>query len=305
MGTAGEVCFFSSTGNSFAIARELAEALSCRLVPISPGATPEILTPGAARLGFVFPVYHASYGGSGVPHIVQEFIGSLGDLSGRDVFVVCTHSGTPGNTIEHVTQLVASNHGKLRVGISVQMSVPRSPWQKLAYMLTRRPLGPIRNEQEKQRILYEDWGRRKAVLLRDLERDEFSVESPGELKKRLWQRTAAFQQRLVRTRYQHLAQSASTDLDDLFRSSDKSFRTNGQCTKCGICARVCPVSNIEIDDGPVWNHRCELCYACYQWCPQAAITGDIVEFEKRYHHPDISLQDMLRRNARSAERGAS
>ncbi len=59
----------------------------------------------------------------------------------------------------------------------------------------------------------------------------------------------------------------------------------------------CPVNNITMVNGKsVWQHSCETCFACFQWCPQGAIRGEIVEYEKRYHHPDVRLADMLRRD---------
>lgn len=303
MSTKGDVCFFSSTGNSLVIAKQLAEALSCRLLPICVDSDSDALSNSGQMLGFIFPVYHASYGGSGIPHIVRDFIDKIGNLNGRDIFIVCTHSGAPGDTIANARDLIESRGGRLRVGIPVQMSVPHSPWQKLSYMITKKPMAPIQREEKKQIALYEAWERRKAVLLAQLEHSEVVLETLGGLKKRVWRSLAASQQQIVRKRYQHLAGSTSDDLDELFKSSDASFRVSERCNGCGICVRVCPVDNIELEDKPRWNHGCELCYACYQWCPRGAIAGEIVEFEKRHHHPEVSVSDMIRRKNSSSRQG--
>ena len=46
--------------------------------------------------------------------------------------------------------------------------------------------------------------------------------------------------------------------------------------------------------GPEWYHRCEQCFACLQWCPSKAIEfGPGMEGKKRYHHPDITVRDMI------------
>jgi Pyruvate/2-oxoacid:ferredoxin oxidoreductase delta subunit len=76
---------------------------------------------------------------------------------------------------------------------------------------------------------------------------------------------------------------------------DKAFFADEKCTTCGICAKLCPAQNILIAEGkPVWQHRCEQCFACLQWCPEEAIQyGKNTKYKRRYHHPDISLKDML------------
>jgi MinD superfamily P-loop ATPase len=76
---------------------------------------------------------------------------------------------------------------------------------------------------------------------------------------------------------------------------DKSFFADEKCTACGICAKLCPSINIAITDGrPAWQHRCEQCFACLQWCPEEAIQyGKNTKNKKRYHHPEISLKDIL------------
>lgn len=76
---------------------------------------------------------------------------------------------------------------------------------------------------------------------------------------------------------------------------DKRFLVEDTCTSCGICAQVCPVGNILLQQGrPVWNHRCEQCYACIQWCPVEAIQyGKGTKGKQRYHHPEISVQDLI------------
>jgi Pyruvate/2-oxoacid:ferredoxin oxidoreductase delta subunit len=45
---------------------------------------------------------------------------------------------------------------------------------------------------------------------------------------------------------------------------------------------------------PIWQHRCEQCFACLQWCPEESIQyGKKTQKKKRYHHPEIKLSDML------------
>jgi ferredoxin len=76
---------------------------------------------------------------------------------------------------------------------------------------------------------------------------------------------------------------------------DKSFNTTKTCNGCGLCAKACPAVNIVMTNGrPVWQHRCQQCFACLQWCPQEAVEyWRITRGRKRYHHPDIQLKDLI------------
>lgn len=53
---------------------------------------------------------------------------------------------------------------------------------------------------------------------------------------------------------------------------DKDFYADDKCTNCGKCVKVCPLNNIEIKNNkPVWNKNCTHCMACISYCPVSAI----------------------------------
>lgn len=58
--------------------------------------------------------------------------------------------------------------------------------------------------------------------------------------------------------------------------NDRPFRVNlDKCLRCGTCAEVCPIENIDWKQGeePTWQHDplCTTCFACYHHCPVHAI----------------------------------
>jgi ferredoxin len=76
---------------------------------------------------------------------------------------------------------------------------------------------------------------------------------------------------------------------------DKDFWVKENCNSCGLCETVCPVNNIKLQVGePVWQHHCEQCMACMQYCPEEAIQlGKKTENRKRYRNPMIDVSEII------------
>lgn len=68
---------------------------------------------------------------------------------------------------------------------------------------------------------------------------------------------------------------------------------NDQCTQCGLCAEVCPVSAVDPQDSAMIDHeKCITCCACIKNCPQnarAMKSGPVKDAQKRlndlYYEP--------------------
>ena len=72
----------------------------------------------------------------------------------------------------------------------------------------------------------------------------------------------------------------------------------GRCNGCGLCAKVCPCSNIEVAGGRARireRGRCAHCMACVHFCPRQAMTirGRRVRSELQYHHPGVTAADLF------------
>ena len=76
---------------------------------------------------------------------------------------------------------------------------------------------------------------------------------------------------------------------------DEKFTVNENCSGCGICSDICPVQNIKLkNQKPIWQHHCERCMACIQWCSTEAIQYDQKTVNsRRYHNPNVTTKDIV------------
>jgi len=286
-----KIYYFTGTGNSLWVARKLLETLlgtiggeeRVTILPItslslegeaeaSPSATlkaplPSIKDPPASSgteplaptdtVGLVFPV-HAW----GVPRIILR---SLPALRGAGYYyALAVNAGQVANTLVQLGKEMKKRGMELASGFAIRM-----PSNYL-------PFGGAEPEEVQERCFRDALEKLKTIsgVIRD------RVVIPVE-KGPLWQNIIL--SGLNRLSAPHMA------------TMDKRFLVEDTCTSCGICEQVCPVGNIHLQQGrPVWNHHCEQCYACIQWCPLEAIQyGKGTKGKKRYHHPEISIKDLV------------
>jgi ferredoxin/flavodoxin len=68
----------------------------------------------------------------------------------------------------------------------------------------------------------------------------------------------------------------------------------GKCIKCGLCIQLCPVKNINMNNGfPAHGKRCNFCVRCTSWCPQSAIPCRFNRNGMIYKAPEISAYSFL------------
>ena len=250
--------YYSGTGNSLWSARLLAEKLDNAELRRLKGA--DVLAAGDAEaVGFVFPVHMW-----GVPRPVVEFIAKLALRPETYLFALAVNAGQVSRTLVQLRELLSRRGLALAAGFDIVLPSNYIPWGGAA---------PIERQNARfaaARLRLEE----AAACIAG--RETRAVERGP-----LWQRiifTAIYRMSFNQV-----------------HKMDKDFWCDDRCNSCGICAQVCPAGNIELKNGrPDWLRRCEQCLACIQWCPQASIQfGKKTPGYERYHHPEISLPDML------------
>ncbi len=277
-----EIYYFSGTGNSLVVARDIAKKIDGKLTPIPLLMNRECVTTEADVIGIVFPVYNAVF--DGMPLIVNKFAGKLDDIGSKYIFAACTCKGWSRVTIGKLGEIIASRGGKLAAGFTVRMPDNSNP-----------------SATEERQKMFKDWPDKLESIYRYVD-----ARGRGRYENTVLYNVIVgpFMSRLRKTTlsvYGTLSNTSGLPFEQALPLSDRSFAADENCNGCGTCAGVCPVRNIEIiDRKPVWQHRCESCLACINWCPKAAIHGGIIAANKctsTYHHPDVKLSDMFIRDA--------
>lgn len=76
-----------------------------------------------------------------------------------------------------------------------------------------------------------------------------------------------------------------------------SYTVNGDCVRCGICAKVCPANNIKVTEERVkFSDHCEVCYACLHNCPQHAIHMPLEAGTTQFRNEHVTLNDIIESN---------
>jgi ferredoxin len=251
------IYYFSGTGNSLLVAKKIKEKIEdCNLISIPSIMKKEALAEEV--LGIVCPIYMYN-----APYIVVDFISRI--KKADYIFFVFAGGGDPGTALKNITKTFNSRGLKLSALFNITMPSNYTPFG----------ITP----EEKQKEFF----RRMETAVNDIvETVQSKTISIADSSTSLFN-SYIHPGLLYKLGYKHIREMA------------KSFYTDGNCNGCGMCQKVCPVKNIEMKDKkPVWNDKCEQCYACLQWCPNESIQyGKKTAGIKRYHNPNIKVQEII------------
>lgn len=252
---------FSGTGNSLWAAKEIAKELGdCEIATM--GANGKYSLPGGyGSIGFVYPTY-----AGGMPKRVKEFVSHLDLQNNKDAYffavATCGRVSKAQNVVTQMRNLLRHKGIKLSYGERLDMFSN--------YVVGYEMRDTVREEAD----------RSAADIKPMIESIKIHITNKGN--------TVLTPRQLTSIGFMHIVSNM-----------DKNFNVSDACTSCGICKKVCPMGNIELEKGakPCFQHHCEQCLACIQCCPSKAINyKDKTQNKKRYIHPDISWKELAELN---------
>lgn len=208
------------------------------------------------RIGFVYPTYNFL-----APKVVTDIIRQLDLPKDAYYFAIGPVGAQVGNSLWQVKKILEEKG--CRLAYSNKIRVPDNS----AIAFGRNP----NNQAWKFSKFAERWN----GILSDLEKGS------QELHYAWWDPTAPIvnQQWIVKHIYNALRPNTNAE----------------KCNGCGICAEVCPVGNIKMENKcAIHNDKCEFCLACVHFCPAQAteFKNKPAAKESQYHHPEVKWKDL-------------
>ncbi|MFA0815245.1 MAG: EFR1 family ferrodoxin [Anaerofustis sp.] len=235
-----QMFYFSGTGNSKYIAELFCEKYDASCHSIEEDIDFAALISRTDTIGFCYPVY-----GSCVPRIMREFVTEhKGLLSEKKLIVFCTQLMFSGDGARALTDLLDAD-ARRRVLYAEHFFMPNN--------ICNFALFRIKNGEQNNAKLRKA-NKKTDRVCHDLKRGKRVLRGFGVLS-------------------HVIGLSQSKFFPAMESNSRNDVSIDSDCIACGICARLCPMHNLELtEQGVSQKGNCTLCYRCVNACPKQAIT---------------------------------
>ncbi|UCE97966.1 MAG: flavodoxin family protein, partial [Dehalococcoidia bacterium] len=121
------IYYFSGTGNSLHVAKDIAAKTKGILYPIASLVNQEVIEITLDKIGLIFPTYYGE-----LPVIIKNFVSKLKGMENKYIFAVSTFGGSAGHSLKLLRRIIQENGGELSSTYRVHM--PQNsfskPWEK-------------------------------------------------------------------------------------------------------------------------------------------------------------------------------
>lgn len=268
-----EIYYFSGTGNSLHVAKELQKRIpETNLIPLVSLLNKDVIETNAETVGFVFPIHFMLY-----PMPVKSIIQKIDLRSTKYIFAVATRYGTPCNTAFTKIEKILRKKGKSLDSYLILNMASNDPKFKGWRPSTKEEIAQFESEIQDKLNSFQ-----KIIIDKEKYRGkDTNIIYP------------------VNSVLEHLG----SFMIEISPDAGKDFYADAKCSGCGICEKVCLSQKIKmIDKKPVWqkNTECFACYACLNFCPVQSVqmrSGRFIKYytdeHGRYSHPEATIDDIV------------
>ncbi len=276
-----EIYYFSGTGNSLFIAKELQKRLpDAALLPMVSLLHREKIEIRGRTVGLVFPVHALTN-----PIVVKRFLRKADFASADYVFAVATRLGTVYRGFSELDRMLKKIGKHLDAHLVLNMG-NNEPRHGKYTVPTPEDLKALEEAALARLDSFAEAVKAKAV---------FHEKGAGEgITFGLHPVLNSLMEKLT---ISGLSLSEHTGGVNYFYADEK-------CVGCGICEKICLSGKLSMQNNkPVWSRKslCYMCFACLNYCPKQAVQIKDIIFVKsqsktngRYPHPYANAQEIAR-----------
>lgn len=274
-----KIYYFSGTGNSLYIARQLKKQIpNSDIEPIVKWLSADIIETDAEKIVLVFPVYALT-----IPIPVRKFLKKIKLTNVKYICAVATRLGLYFNDFQRIDRILSKQ--KVELSSHFLINMPNNDVKVKKYQPpTKTTINELAKRADSEICFVAEAirGSRKYK-----QKDSNYLESLP---------YGDFRDTLIEMGVPKLM-----TFSEIIGGVNYFYATE-KCNGCGICERVCLSSKISIVQSvPIWSKKklCYMCYACINFCPKRAIEIESIPGVKsystnngRYSHPYASIQDI-------------
>lgn len=275
-----EIYYFTGSGNSLYVARELQNCLpGSEIIPIVSLLNKNSISTSAETVGIIFPVHAMT-----LPIPVKKFLNKLDVRSTKYIFAIATRAGTVSDSFVQIDKIMAKSGRSLDSYLHINMA-SNDPKFKDWQPETREKMAAIESDVQNRLGSIT-----KAILNKEKSREKDTTGVTFQLIYPL----NRLMEKLIRTGLLFVEVTGANNY----------FYFDTKCAGCGTCEKVCPSQKIKIaNKKPVWQDdvKCYFCYACVNYCPRKAVQikskvymKSYTENNERYPHPYATTNDIAR-----------
>jgi ferredoxin len=260
------IFYFSATGNSLFVAKEIAAASGdSEVISIPQAIHQKDLSFSSERIGIVCPVF-----GHEMPPLVKEFLKKA--QFNTDYFYIVETFGKMNGGCTELAANYCKEIGKTPSYINIVLMVDNF-----------LPVFDMIEECREDKKVDEQI----KPILEDIKA------------KKQYIRPVTDQERMMHQGFLSMA-------SQMMPQDTSMYKFGNACNGCGICVKVCPAGCIGVEDGKAVQKlegkaaHCQLCMACIHACPQKAIGLAMPMPERnpnaRYRNSYVSVEEIIAAN---------